>query len=308
MKKNKHFWKVGLFLFLALALIFYSGHNQFLDFAHLDHAAFEQKKTIGFKPQSLPKLHYRTYSNPELSAQAYLVIDLDSFTPILAYNAQKKMYPASTVKLATALVALNNYKLDDILTVKQEVAEELKMNLVKGERISTLNLLYGILLYSANDAALTLAQNHPQGEKIFIQEMNELAKKIGLTQTHFTNPIGFDHPQQHTTATDLALLAREFIKNPILLNITSTKAITVADTSFTYFHPLYNINELLGEVPHLGGLKTGTTEKAGQNLISFYRWQNKPVLIIVMKSEDRFSDTRQLIDLLNQNLVYETIN
>lgn len=268
--------------------------------------AFMQTKTLYFQPSSLPQL-LTAFDPQTVMAESFLVMDLSSFTPIINHKSQQKMYPASLVKLATALVGFEHYSLEQVLKVNKVINEELKMGLVKNERISTINLLYGILVYSANDAAYTLAENYPGGVKEFVKAMNQLAIRLKMKNTVFTNPIGFDHPKQITTAYDLAILSKEFIKNPILLNIASTKAITVADADYEHFHYLNSINELLGEIPHLGGLKTGTTDNAGQNLISFYRLNQKPLLIVVLKSQDRFVDTRSIIDFLNQNLVYNKI-
>jgi len=304
--KNKIFWKYCFYTLLASFWLLYPGQQPLLNKAALNYSAFIQSQPIKFKPQSLPRL-VNEADKPVVFAQAYLVIDLSSFTPILSYRPEQKMYPASLVKLATAMVSYEHYPLEQKLTVNKVINEELKMGLVKNERISALNLLYGILVYSANDAAYTLAENYPGGLKPFVQEMNLLAKRLKMKNTHFTNPIGFDSAKQYSTAFDLALLSREFINNQVLLNIASTKSITVSDADFEHFHYLNSINELLGEIPHLGGLKTGTTDNAGQNLISFYRLNKKPLLLIVLKSEDRFVDTRALIDYLNNNLVFEEI-
>ncbi len=197
--------------------------------------------------------------------------------------------------------------MEEVITVKKVIEEENKMNLVAGEKISMLNLLYGTLINSANDGAYTLAEHYPGGVKEFVKEMNKLAQKLNMKNTHFENPIGFDDKNQYTTAYDLALLAREFARHPLLLNITSTKDITVSDVSFTYFHHVVSSNELIGEIPHLGGLKTGSTEGAGEHLISYYRIDDKPLLIVILKSEDRFEDTRMLINFLKQNTRYRDI-
>jgi D-alanyl-D-alanine carboxypeptidase (penicillin-binding protein 5/6) len=290
--------KVSLYLFCCFFFIFYSGNSA----TAKDPKLYVEETTINFKPHPIPIL------NPSIplyvTAESYLVLDLDSFTPILSKNINKKMFPASTVKLATALVAYNTYSLDKVLTVGKVISEESKMGLVKNEKISTLSLLYGTLVYSANDAAYTLAENYPEGKEAFVKEMNNLAYTTGMKNTFFTNSIGFDNPNQYTTAKDLALLSREFIKHKLLLNITSTKSITVSDVNFEHFHHLYNSNQLLGEIAHIGGLKTGTTEQAGQNLISFYRYKNKPIIIIILKSTDRFNDAIQLINLINSDLRY----
>jgi len=305
MVKNSY-GRLLLYGLLSFAFLIYPGRNTLLKEAAQNPEAFTPRKTLNFQPQPLPQLK-QPFQPEFFTSPAYLVMDLSSFTPVLSRNARQKMFPASLVKLATALVSYKTYGLDKILTVKKVIPDELSMGLVPGERLTSLNLLYGILVYSANDAAYTLAENYTGGVKKFVSEMNKLAQKLKMTETNFANPIGFDNPTQYSTAFDLALLSREFLAHPFLLNLTSTKAITVSDVAFEHLHYLTNINELLGEIPHLGGLKTGTTESAGQNLISFYRLNNRPLLIVLLKSEDRFNDTRLLINYLTENLIYREI-
>lgn len=304
--KNKSSYRLWLYLWLSLFWLFYPGESLLLAKAQANPQAFTYSKNVSFKTKPLPQL-LTDFNKQTIMAEAFLVIDVASFTPIIGYNIQKKMYPASLVKLTTAMVSSQYYSPNQVLKVKKVINEELKMGLVKNEKISANNLLYGILVYSANDAAYTLAENYPGGIRKFVQAMNELAVRLQLKNTFFTNPIGFDNPNQVTTAYDLAILSKEFVKNPTLLNMVSTKSITVSDIDFEHFHYLNSVNQLLGEIPHLGGLKTGTTDNAGQNLISFYRLNQKPLLIIILKSEDRFGDARTIIDFLNQNLVYKKI-
>jgi len=176
------------------------------------------------------------------------------------------------------------------------------MNLVEGEKITVENLLYGILVHSANDAAFALADNY--GFERFIYLMNKKAKDLKMNNTHFTNPAGFDDPNHYSNPFDLTLAARELLKNPYLAKIAATKEIIIPDTEFKYFHRLTNINQLLGEISGLGGLKTGYTEEAGQNLISFYKKNGHRYLITILKSEDRFFDTKQIIEWINLNVDY----
>lgn len=306
MAKNSVIFRVVLYTILSLFFLTYPGQNVFLTQAAIDYAPFTVSKSLRFQPQPLPVTE--TFFTPEFfSAQSYLVMDLDSFTPVAGYQIRKEMFPASTVKLATALVSLRHFPLKQTLRVGKVIDEELKMGLVAGEKISVLNLLYGTLVYSANDASYTLAENFPGGVTQFVAQMNQLAATLNMHDTHFSNPIGFDNRNQYTTAYDLAILAKEFVSEPLLVNITSTKTITVADVDFVRFHYLTNINELLGEIPHLGGLKTGTTEAAGQNLIAFYKFGTHPLLIVVLNSKDRFGDTRQLINYINSSLRYAPI-
>lgn len=284
----------------------YPGQQIVLHWFLKSPGAFQVAAISSYLPEGVPFLQSDQLTKP-ISAQAYAVYDLNSFTPIITYHDEQTMMPASTVKLATALVAYTHYPLDQIVTIKSTISEETKMDLVSGERMSVLNLLYGTLMYSANDGAYALAEHFPGGVSSFVNEMNTLAQNLHMNNTHFVNPIGFDDQKQVTTAHDLALLAREFIYHPFLLNITSTKYITVTDADYTRFHYLSNLNELIGEIPHLGGLKTGTTDLAGQNLISYYTIAGKQLVIIVLKSEDRFTDTRTLIELVDNNLKYAVI-
>lgn len=288
--------------------LFYPGTNTILDLYAAEPSAFAESKTFDYHPQPLPIASAQLDPKELITAESYLVIDVNSFTPIIEKNARNRMLPASTVKLATALVSYRSYRLEDIVTIRTTIPEELRMGLVSGERISVINLLYGTLVNSANDAAYALAEHYSGGVKSFVAQMNGLARQYRMSDTHFTNPVGFDNPRQYTTAYDLALLAREFIKSPFLINITSTKSITVSDAEFERFHFLSSNNELLGSIPHLGGLKTGYTENAGQNLISFYKLNNKPIIIVVLKSLDRFEDTKTIINYLQNNLVYQDID
>lgn len=306
MSPDKLKYKLILYIGLCSLFLFYPGHTPILTHASINFLAFSKPKTLKFNAQPIPLLKSAFDSSP-ISSRSYLVIDLSSFTPIISHQPHRKMFPASTVKLATALVSINYYKLDQPLIVNKVIKQELSMGLVKNEIITALNLLYGALVYSANDASYTLAENYPGGVNAFVKQMNILAQDLNMKNTHFTNPIGFDNNSQYTTAYDLALLSKEFIKNSLLLNITSTKSITVSDTKFEHFHYLTNINQLLGEIPHLGGLKTGTTDKAGENFISFYRFNDKPLLIVLLNSTDRFSDARIILDFLDKSLYYQAI-
>ncbi len=178
------------------------------------------------------------------------------------------------------------------------------MGLVVGERITVENLFYGMLVYSGNDAAYVLADNY--GYSKFIKLMNEKVKALRMSNSHFTTPNGLDAPNQYTTPYDLALAARELLKNPYLAKIASTKEITVSDVDFKYFHQLNNVNELLGEIAGVGGLKTGYTEEAGENLVSYYKTDGHKYIIVVLKSQHRFQDTKNIIAWIDANVLYLT--
>jgi len=210
------------------------------------------------------------------------------------------MYPASLTKIITALVVYDIYKPYKKIKVKHVVTQGQTMGLVPGEIITAENLLYGTLVFSGNDAAFALADEY--GLKKFINLMNTKAKELNMKDTHFTNPAGFDNPNHYTTPFDLSIAARELLKNKYLASIVSIKEITVSDTEFKYFHRLTNINKLLGEIQVVGGLKTGHTEEAGDNLITLYKHNGLSFLIVILKSQDRFQDTRQAISWIQNNV------
>ncbi|PIW73556.1 D-alanyl-D-alanine carboxypeptidase, partial [Candidatus Roizmanbacteria bacterium CG_4_8_14_3_um_filter_34_9] len=239
---------------------------------------------------------------PEVTAQAIYLVDLPSFTPIFFRNENLKLLPASTTKIITALVAMDIYKPDQIITVKKTIDEGQVMGLLVGEKITVENILYGTLVHSGNDAAFVLAENY--GYDKFINLMNKKAESLGMKNSHFSNPNGLDSGTQHSTAFDLSLAARELLKNPYLSKIVSTKEITISDVDFKYFHQLTNVNKLLGEIQGLGGLKTGYTENAGENLVSFYKKNGHQFVIVILKSLDRFSDTRNIISWIEANVDY----
>jgi D-alanyl-D-alanine carboxypeptidase len=148
-----------------------------------------------------------------------------------------------------------------------------------------------------------LAENF--GYQKFLDLMNKKAKDLKMENSHFVDPAGLSEDKnQYTTPFDLALAARAILKNPYLSKMVSLKEIVVSDVDFLYFHRLVNVNRLLGEVPGIGGVKTGYTEEAGQNLVSFYKKNNHQFIIVVLKSKDRFLDTKNIIDWLSWNVDY----
>ena len=203
------------------------------------------------------------------------------------------------------MVVNDIFSSDDVLTVKKATYEGQIMNLVLGEKITAENLLYGILVHSANDAAFTFAEN--KGYDTFIRLMNEKAKQIHMNGSSFENPAGLDNLNQYTTPFDLALAARELLNNKYLAKFVSTKEIVISDIDYVYFHKLTNVNKLLGEIHGIGGLKTGFTENAGESLVSFYKKNGHQFIIVILKSEDRFNDTRNIVRWIDQNVTYFTV-
>jgi len=293
-----------LFIFYALLFLFYPGDNYYFHLFAYNRPLFSQKTTkIKSNLKPVPYLK-NPFLLPETSAQGVYVVDLPSFTPILERNKHNRFLPASTVKILTGLVAVDVYNPSQIITVKRVVNVGQLMELQVGEKITVENLLYGTLVHSGNDAAFVLADNY--GYEKFIELINKKASLLKMKNSKFSDPAGLEETSQYTSPYDLALVARELLKNPYLSKIVSTKEITISDIDFKYFHRLTNVNRLLGEISGLGGLKTGYTEEAGENLVSFYKKNGHQFVIVVLKSEDRFLDTSNIINWIEENIDYIT--
>lgn len=233
---------------------------------------------------------------PSLTARSVLVMDIDSSVILYEKNSAWRLLPASTTKIMTAVISLENYRLNDALTVGDIKKEGRVMNLLRREKITVENLLFGLLVHSANDAAEVLAANFPGGRAKFIQEMNRKSHELNLSGTSFVNPSGFDQPGQYTTVLDLARLSSYALKNDIFQKMVDIQKITVYDISGKTKHVLDNVNWLLGKVWGVHGIKTGWTEEAGECLVALTERNNHRILTVILGSEDRFSETEKLIE------------
>jgi len=246
-------------------------------------------------------------SAPDLTARSILVIDVDSKAILYQKNPDLKLLPASTTKVVTALVALDHYPLNKVLTINNLNNIGQIMELESGEKITAENLLYGLLVQSANDAAFVLADNYPGGQTAFIKQMNQLVEDLGLYDTQFTNPSGLDDFGHYTTVHDLAQISAYAVSNPVFSKMVATKNITVFNTDNTISHELESINQLLGKVPGLIGLKTGWTELAGECLVTLTKRNNHQIIAVVLASEDRFSESQQLINWAFDNHQWQKV-
>lgn len=301
--KLRHFF---ILVFLLTLLFWYPGDSEFIKLFSIDNNLFRDKESTSKANVEVLEVPYVLDAMviPQVTAQALYIVVLDSFTPIYAKNEHIKLPTASTVKMITALTSMDVYNLNEVIKVKGITDVGQTINLVNGEKITVENLLYGILVGSGNDAAYALANGYKDGFSGFISKMNKKANEIGMKDTVILDPAGLDRSGQYTTAYDLALAGRELIHNQTLAKIVSTKQITISDVDFVRFHQLNNINVLLGEIPGLGGLKTGYTETAGQHLVSLYKKDNREFIIVVLKSEDRFEDTKNVVNWINTNVGY----
>lgn len=241
-------------------------------------------------------------SGPSIDASAAALVDRPSNTVLFAKNADMPLPMGSTTKLMTVLKAAEALTLDQVVTVPEAaLVGGTSMGLQKGERVSVRALLYGALLPSGNDAAMVLALNAAASEDAFVAQMNEQATAWGLRNTHFANPTGFDAPNQASSALDLAALGRRVLDDPLFASIVRQPEATIEG------YTLKNTNDLLTTFAGAYGVKTGTTDAAGQVLIGAARRSygdgvtgdgaiTGDAIMVVMNSPDRYAEARRLLD------------
>lgn len=238
---------------------------------------------------------------PSLSAQSVVVIDAKTGIVLFERDPKVKHFPASTTKLMTALVALEKCSPENHVEVGPIVKEGTQMGLEKGDKVTVETLLSGMLIASGNDAAYTLAFACSPSYLSFVDSMNRKAKELGMTSTNFENPAGFDGKNQYSTAQDLAKLAKVTVANPLISRIVSTKSAVLNDVTGTKTYFVENINELLGEVEGIEGIKTGQTSGSGEILISKTTRGGNTIIIALLSSSGRFEETKKLIEWTYSN-------
>lgn len=286
----------SFFAFLFFVVVFSSYYFYQRDF---------QEKILSIQAVA-PVPQSKNIELPAVSAKYIFILDRASKAVLYQKDAIKRIYPASTTKMVSAIVALEYFPLTKIIQVNRAYPEGQNLGLKVGERLSIQQLLYALLVQSANDSAEVLAENYcaprsPLGEvglcgrNSFVTAMNDKVNNWSITNTHFTNPSGLDEKDHYSTAVDLVKIADMAMKYSDFAKIVGTET-AVLDSGDSHLLVLKNVNELLGKVPGVVGVKTGFTMGAGQSLISLVDRNGHEVLFAVLGSEDRFGDTKRLID------------
>ncbi len=249
-------------------------------------------------PTTIPYLD-DNFSYPVVDARSAVVVDMNSGAVLYEKNIDERRAMASTTKLMTAIVVLDNLKTEQIVTVDYEdtLIEPMKMYLTAGERISVDSLMKALLIPSYNDAALVLARAAGEGEiDKFVEMMNQKALVMGLKNTHFANSHGLDAPEHYSSARDMALIARYALNFDYIADIVATDKTMVYSESGNAYN-LSTTNELFDSYLDVRGVKTGFTDEAGQVLITrAYNDEGQDILCVVMNSPDRFQESKSLID------------
>jgi serine-type D-Ala-D-Ala carboxypeptidase (penicillin-binding protein 5/6) len=298
--------------FLLLFACFFSvfpGYSRYREIARTPSRSVYRDLPAFFLDQSFSLYPVRADQAipPNLTAEGVFVIDVASAVPMHAKNADKPLYPASTTKMMTALVARSLYDLDEVLTVPDIKYEGSLMRLEPGEKITVRNLLRGLLIASGNDAAEVLAFHHPQGREGFIAQMNQEASRLGLRNTRYFNPSGLPDSLHMSTAWDLGQLAVYVLRDTELRQIVRQQEMTVYGVTGER-HVLKTTNKLLGVVSGLDGVKTGYTDEAGEVLVSSVTRDDHQVVIVLLKSTDRFSETTSLVDWIYKAHTWKDIS
>ena len=241
----------------------------------------------------------------DITAEAAIIMDYDSGKILWEKNSSEKLYPASTTKIMTGIVAIENItNLNEIVKISRNASgtNSSFFPFKRGDRISIMDLLKAALINSNNNATIAIAEYVSGSEKDFVKLMNEKAREIGALDTFFQNTNGLDtkYPEHKTTARDLAIIAKYCMKNELFRKIISIKNdyIIINDEKVDIF----NTNILLF-FDYIKGIKTGFTENAGHCLVLYSERQGLKLITVVLKSEDnkRAADILKLIDWANDN-------
>ena len=229
---------------------------------------------------------------PQVSAKSAALLDGTTGECLCEKNGDKRALIASTTKIMTGLLVCEAGDLDRTVTVPETAAgtEGSSMYLKSGETLTRRELLYGMMLHSGNDAALTLAISVSGSEAAFVRQMNRRACALNLTQTHFANPHGLDSGENYSTALDLVRLAQAALQNEQFRAVVSTKTITCAGRTLT------NHNKLLWRYDGCIGVKTGYTRHAGRILVSAAERGGRMLIAVTISDPDDWRDHVSLLD------------
>lgn len=251
---------------------------------------------------SLPPSAENIPSPPSINAKYALLLDLQTNTILYEKQADTKMSPASLTKIMTALLVIESgMDLNTIVTVSNTAVNVPSgssiLGLESGDQISLIDLLYGLMLRSGNDAACALAEAVSGSIESFVELMNSRAAELGMNSTHFINPHGFADETHYTTARDMAVLCCEYIKYELLNTIAATSSYEVNLTSRDGTQKSFNIrntNPLLTDSQYgdyVSGLKTGFTQLAGNCIIIRYQREGRDLLSLIFNSPQGYRDS-----------------
>ncbi len=231
-----------------------------------------------------------------VSARSFVLFEPTEKVILQSKNENVRMPMASTTKIMTAYLAVLSPKIEETVTVSDSATgiEGSSLYLKAGESFTLKELTYALMLRSANDAAIAIAEAVSGSVDDFVALMNQKAEELGLTDTHFDNPNGLDSDTHYTTAKDLAALTAEALKEPLFAKIVSTKKMTIGEGDSTRI--LLNHNRLLSAYDGCLGVKTGYTKKDGRCLVSYAERDGVSLIAVTLDAPDDWADHKYLLD------------
>ena len=303
MKTNNSKFKVIILYLLCLILAFNTFTMQvYATQDELDAEAEERKN----EPVDTNEIEGWP-QGPKIGAEGAILMDANTGAILYAKNIDERLYPASTTKIMTSLVALENCNLNDIVTVHQSAidanaSDGSNMGLYAGEQLTLEEILYGILINSANEGCNAVAEHISGSIDNYVDLMNKRAKELGLKNTHFVSANGLHDDNHYTSPRDLAIIAREFFSHDVLCRMSSTPKYVIHETANHREHYLNSHNKLLSgmdyEYQYLVGSKTGFTSNSRQTLVSCAEKDGMKLICVIMKEEtpNQFTDTVALFN------------
>lgn len=243
-------------------------------------------------------------SEPKLLSRHCICVERTTEQVLLEKDAYTKCPMASTTKILTGIIIIENCNLQDEVTISKKASNTggSTLGITEGQKITVETLLYGLLLRSGNDTAVALAEYYSGSVEEFAKVMNQKAKEIGVQNSNFVTPHGLDSDEHYTTAYDLAIITNYALNNDGFRKIVGTKQINV--NMGNYNRVLNNTNELLGNVNGVYGVKTGFTGNAGRCLVTACKREDMDIIIVVLGADTkniRGSDTKKIIDYIFKN-------
>lgn len=261
-----------------------------------------KKRYIAFTAAALlaisviPCLAQKVSALDSISAKSAILIEQSSGKVLFEKNADERLLMASTTKIMTALVALENADPEAIVEIPTEAVgvEGSSVYLKAGEKLRLSELLYALMLESANDAAVAIAVSVSGSVDSFVEAMNATAARLKLYDTHFENPHGLDSREHYTSARDLARLAAYALELPSFRQLVSSESFTVESGDHTRY--LHNHNRLLREYDGAIGVKTGFTKASGRCLVSAATRDNMTLIAVTISAPNDWQEHRSLLD------------
>ena len=299
-------WKKKIIVswLIAICLI-----TQSISIVKADDIEEEEVEEIELQNTIVEVTSQKVIEEPILSSNAAVVYDRTTGQMIWGKNENEKRAMASTTKIMTAMIVLEKANLKDVVTVSKKAANTggSVLHINTGDKISVNDLLYGLLLRSGNDTAVALAEHVGGSVEGFATLMNQKAKELGLTGTHFVTPHGLDSDEHYTTALELAKLTDYALNNEKFAQIVNTKKITISVNGSP--RTIINTNELLGVLQGVNGVKTGFTGNAGRCLVTSCTRNGNQIITVVLGADTKKQRTEDSIKLIEYAFAnYERID